>query len=173
VRLGVAFRFFKKATIKKAIIYSRVKGLDMKYRNHVMIFAIMVAASFMVSAEEVYQSKDKQGNVEFSDQSSPGAKVIEVKKPTIVHLEPGKPAEQDPAPKAAKKPTAPDQPEVVYGGDNYDDDENRNRLGREEQERERKDERQEHREGQSNTGQQAVHKEGVKRGAVHHGGGRR
>ncbi len=52
----------------------------MNLNHQILIFAVMITVSFIVSAEKVYENTDKEGVVEFSDKPSSDAQVIDVEK---------------------------------------------------------------------------------------------
>ena len=51
----------------------------MNLNHQILIFAVVITISFTADAEEVYESVDKKGVVEFSDKPSSGAQEIDVK----------------------------------------------------------------------------------------------
>jgi hypothetical protein len=67
----------------------------MNYNHRFMIVAAIICSSFTSGAQQVYESVDKQGVVEYSDELSPGAKEIVVK-PNVVDVTPVKPLEDSP-----------------------------------------------------------------------------
>jgi hypothetical protein len=74
--------------------------------HHICLGTIMISASFVAGAVEVYQQEGQEGVPEFSDKPSLGAKKIEVK-PNVIEVEPLKPLE--PA-------DIPPPPDVSEGG---------------------------------------------------------
>jgi len=55
------------------------------YIPKILLSTLIIATSFAVGAVEVFETKDQQGDVEFSDQPSAGAKEIEVN-PNVVKV---------------------------------------------------------------------------------------
>ena len=105
--------------------------------HRVLLSTIILATSFSVAAVEVYEQKDQEGNVEFSDQPTAGAKEIEID-PNVVKVAPVVPIESTPSAVPSKKlRTAGEgvEPEVTHRGvvDDYDDE----RLRNEHRERDR------------------------------------
>ena len=86
----------------------------MNNKQYTIVFAALITISFAVGADEVYENVDSQGQVEFSDIPSPGAKAIDIS-PNVLDVVPAKPmAPSAPAPaKAADAPTAGELPEAV------------------------------------------------------------
>ena len=134
----------------------------MNYNHHIMIFAVMITAGFTAAAQEVYESVDKQGVVEFSDQPGAGAKEIDVR-PNVVDVAPVAPIEASPpasATGAVATPAGSVQPEVLHegvAGDYYGDDENRREIHREGQERLERGEEAVRQPVRGETGREAVH----------------
>jgi hypothetical protein len=95
-----------------------------------LLSAAMITTSFTAGAQQVYENVDKQGAVEFSDHSSPGAKTIEVK-PNIISVTPVKPIEPSTPVSAGEAPSTREgiEPEVEHQGiiGAYDDDRERRR----------------------------------------------
>jgi len=127
----------------------------MNYRQQIMIFTAIIASSFAAGAQEVYESVDQQGVVEFSDQPGSGAKEIDIR-PNVVDVAPvksGEPSSSASATGAAVAPAGSVQPEVPREGvaeeypqegvadEYYGDYVNRRELPREpEQQMERREE---------------------------------
>lgn len=115
----------------------------MNFQRNLLMFGAMVAGAAALAAEEVYEKKGKDGVVEFSDQSSPGAQKIGVK-PNVVHVTPVQPLEPAPDSPAAAMPEASprgEEPVVIHRG--VADD----AYGVDEEGRRRRAVREEHREG--------------------------
>ena len=105
------------------------------YIPKILLITLIVATSFSVGAVEVFEKKDQQGEVEFSDQPTAGAKEIEVD-PNVVKVTP---VESTPSAATTSEPrTASDgaEDEVIHSGvaDDYGYDDER--LRRENRERE-------------------------------------
>ena len=136
----------------------------MNYNHHIMIFTAIITISFAAGAQEVYESVDQQGVVEFSDQPTAGAKEVDVR-PNVVDVAPVAPVDLSQPAYAtgdAETPAGSVQPDVIREGvadDYYGDDENRGEMYQESEERGRDAVRQPVREG---TGSETVH-EGVHR----------
>ena len=118
----------------------------MNYRQQIMIFTAIIASSFAAGAQEVYESVDQQGVVEFSDQPGSGAKEIDIR-PNVVDVAPVKSVEPSSSASATGAAVAPGggvQPEVPQEGvadEYYGDYVNRRELPREpEQQMERREE---------------------------------
>ena len=127
----------------------------MNYRQQIMIFTAIIASSFAAGAQEVYESVDQQGVVEFSDQPGSGAKEIDIR-PNVVDVAPVKsvePSSSASATGAAVAPAGGVQPEMPREGmaeedsqdgvadEYYGDYVNRRELPREpEQQMERREE---------------------------------
>ncbi len=79
--------------------------------HHIYLGTIMISTSFIAGAVEVYQHKGEQGEPEFSDKPSPGAKKVEIK-PNVIEVEPLAPLE--PA-------DIPPPPDVSKGGESDSD----------------------------------------------------
>jgi hypothetical protein len=114
-----------------------------------MIFTAMITISFAAAAQDVYESVDQQGVVEFGDQPTAGARVIDVA-PNVVDVAPPAPVELSQPAHATGEEEVPggnEQTEVIregVAGDYYVDDENRRDMNRE-------------REGVVEPGEAAVH----------------
>ena len=112
----------------------------MNLNHQILIFAVMITVSFIVSAEKVYESVDEEGVIEFSDKPSSDAQVIDVEKPNVadtVPTEQVKPSSSASKTSTNEKPASSEQPEIIHvGGDSYiDDDEKRRKMHREKKER--------------------------------------
>jgi hypothetical protein len=136
----------------------------MNYNHHIMIFTAIITTSFAAGAQEVYESVDQQGVVEFSDQATAGAKEVDVR-PNVVDVAPVAPV--DPSQPAyatgeAETPVGGVQPEVIregVAGDYYGDDENRAEIYQENEARGRDAVRQpEREEAGSETMQEGMHR---------------
>ena len=114
----------------------------MIYRQYMIIFLAIIAASFTATAQNIYENVDHDGTVEFSDQSSPGAKKVNISPENVIDVAPVKPIESSPPESTNKTPKANVQPEVIQeeGGNYYDDDKIRRQVR---QEREEQTERRE------------------------------
>ena len=65
-------------------ILSSEKKINLNHQ--VLVFVVMITFSFTIGAEEVYESVDKEGVVEFSDKpSSDDAQVINVEEPNVAN----------------------------------------------------------------------------------------
>jgi len=123
---------------------NRAKGPNMKYRNYLLAF--MTTFTLMAEAKEIYESKNKQGEVKFTDQPSPDAEVVNIQEPNIADAVDSKKSTRD-KPKTKQK-TKSVEPDVVYRGFSGDDDKDPKRVHREQQRQKRKYERQENNDGQ-------------------------
>jgi len=88
--------------------------------QYLQVFCLLslVAAVYAVGAEEVYESKGKDGTVEFSDHKSPDARKVTVQ-PNVLEVTPVKPLE--PLPERTVEAVAPgpagqNDIEVVHTG---------------------------------------------------------
>jgi hypothetical protein len=138
----------------------------MNCSHQIMILVAMITTSFSAAAQEVYESVDQQGVVEFSDQPGAGAREVDVR-PNVVDVAPVPPVETSPPASttgAVEAPGGSVQPEVIHegvAGDYYGDNEKRREMYREHQETpERGAEAQPVR---KETGREAVHKGGHRR----------
>ncbi len=128
--------------------------------HQILIFAVMISISFTADAEEVYESVDKEGVVEFSDKPSSDAQEIDVK-PNVVDVAPVESVEpSSPASSTGAAKTAADsvQSEAILereADEYYDDYEKRREIHREQQE------------------EQVEHREEVVRQPAHRSGHRR
>lgn len=143
----------------------------MKYRNYLMPFIAIFTFTLMTEAKEIYESKNKQGEVEFTDQPSPGAQVVNIEEPNIADaVDSPKPIQDKPEIEKTTKQIDPVEPEVVYRGFADDDDRNPKRVHREQQIQERRYDHKEDQDGlrpkenRGNEQQKAQHKE-----TAHHG----
>lgn len=118
----------------------------MKHSNYLLAF--IATFTMLAEAKDIYETKGKEGSVEFTDQPSSNAKVIEIQAPNIADgVDIPEPTQNKPE----IKPTEPDQPskpEVIYRGIADDDHINPKRARLEERIEERRDEHQEPRERQ-------------------------
>ncbi len=130
--------------------------------NHqVLVFVIMITFSFTIGAEEVYESVDKEGVVEFSDKPSSDAddvQVINVEEPNVANSVPSESIKSSMPASEIKTKTeqTPEQLEVIRQGTVYGD-ENRKEIRKE-----RKEHIGDHREG---VVQQPIHSQPVHKGA--------
>ncbi|RKZ77791.1 MAG: hypothetical protein DRQ35_07045 [Gammaproteobacteria bacterium] len=104
--------------------------------HKILLSTLILSATFTVGAVEVYEQKDRQGNVEFSDQPTAGAKAVEVN-PNVVKVTPVQSVESaEPVRETKKAVTSNDgaEPVIIHQGvaDDYDDE----RLRRTPRERE-------------------------------------
>ena len=104
----------------------------MNYKHHIMVFTAIITVSFAAGAQEVYESVDKQGVVEFSDQHAAGAKAIDIR-PNVVNVAPVDIDTSQPASATgdAKTPAGSVQTEVVREGvadDYHGNDESRREM---------------------------------------------
>lgn len=107
-----------------------------RYIHKVMLTTLIISTSFAVGAVEVYEKKDQQGDVEFSDQPSAGAKAVEVN-PNVVKVTPVQSVESAEPVRETKKEVKSNsgtEPVIIHQGvaDDYDDE----RLRRTPRERE-------------------------------------
>lgn len=140
----------------------------MNLNYQILSFVVMITVSFTVVAEQVYESVDKEGVVEFSDQPNSDAQVIDVEKPNVADSLPEESVKASTSASVTKTTTttttkteqAPEQLEVIHQGvaDDYD------YVDGQERRREMLKERKERMEG---------HKGGVVRQPVHKGVHRR
>lgn len=103
----------------------------MNLNHQILILAVMITVSFTADAEQVYESVDEKGVIEFSDKpSSADAQVIEVEEPNVADI-----LEESVEPSSSASTTtttteaSPEPLEVIHQGtaDNYDDDDVRER----------------------------------------------
>ena len=117
----------------------------MKYPNYLLAFIATFSFTLLTEAKEIYESKGKKGGVEFTDQPSPGAEVVNIQEPNIADaVDSPKPTQDKPEIKKTTKQKAPAEPEVIHR-DVADDDKNPKRVHREQQRQKRKYERQDNR----------------------------
>ena len=134
----------------------------MNCNHRIMIFTAMLTISFAAGAQEVYESVDQQGVVEFSDQPAAGAREVEVS-PNVVDVAPVAPVELSQPTAAAGEveiPAGSMQPEVIregVAGDYYVDDENRREMNRDRGERVEPVEGAVQQPARRETGSEAVH----------------
>ena len=105
-------------------------------RQYTITFLAIIAASFTATAQNIYENVDHDGTVEFSDQSSPGAKKVNISPDNVIDVVPVKPIESSPPESTNKTPETNVQPEVIQegGGTYYDNDKNRRQVRREHEE---------------------------------------
>ena len=60
--------------------------------HHIYLGTIMITSSFVAGAVEIYIQEGQEGETEFSDKPSLGAKKVEVK-PNVIEVEPLEPLE--------------------------------------------------------------------------------
>lgn len=98
----------------------------MNLNHQILIFTVMITISFTVDAEQVYESVDEKGVIEFSDKpSSADAQIIDVEEPNVADI-----LEESVEPSSSASTTtttteaSPESLEVIHQGtaDNYDDD---------------------------------------------------
>lgn len=98
----------------------------MNLNHQILIFTVMITISFTVDAEQVYESVDEKGVIEFSDKpSSADAQIIDVEEPNVADI-----LEESDEPSSSASTTtttteaSPESLEVIHQGtaDNYDDD---------------------------------------------------
>ncbi|PCJ36173.1 MAG: hypothetical protein COA75_08015 [Cellvibrionales bacterium] len=119
----------------------------MKYPNYLLAFIATFSFTLLTEAKEIYESKGKQGGVEFTDQPSPGAEVVNIQEPNIADaVDSPKPTQDKPEIKKTTKQSEPVEPEISYRNIAGDDDKNPKRVHREQQRQERRNERQDSRE---------------------------
>ena len=83
-----------------------------------VIFGAIIAASFTATAENVYKNVDNSGAVEFSDQSSPGSKKVNITPENIVDVPSVKPIASSPPESSTKTPDV--EPKMIQeGGGTY------------------------------------------------------
>jgi len=133
--------------------------------HKILLSTLILSATFTVGAVEVYEQKDQQGNVEFSDQPTAGAKAVEVN-PNVVKVTPVQSVESAEPVRETKKEVKSNsgtEPVIIHQGvaDDYDDE----RLRRTPRERELLNAK----EGDI---RQPAHKE-IRGGVQHKGGHRR
>ena len=106
-------------------------------RHRMIIFGAIIAASFTATAQNVYKNVDNSGAVEFSDQSSPGSKKVNITPENVVDVPPVKPIASSPPESSTKTPDIDVEPKMIQegGGTYYDDDRNRRQLRKERGER--------------------------------------
>ncbi len=98
----------------------------MNLNYQILSFVVMITVSFTVVAEQVYESVDKEGVVEFSDQPNSDAQVIDVEKPNVADSLPEESIKASTSASVTKTKTkteqAPEQLEVIHQGvaDDYD-----------------------------------------------------
>ena len=121
-----------------------------------VFFTAMIATGLTAVAQQVYENVDEQGEVEFSDRSSPGAKTIEVK-PNVIDVTPVKPIESSTPVSSAEAPATPGgmAPDVEHQGVATDDERLRRREVRKE------------------SAEHIEHQEGAVHAPAHRGGHRR
>jgi len=129
----------------------------MKHSNYLLAFIATFSFTLLTEANEIYESKNKKGGIEFTDQPSPGAEVVNIQEPNIADaVDSPKPAQDKPEIKKTTKRSEPPKPEISYqdvaGDEIYyrniagDDDKNPKRVHREQQRQERRNKRQDSRE---------------------------
>lgn len=103
-----------------------------RYIYKVLLTTLIISTSFTVAAVEVYEKKDQQGDVEFSDQPSAGAKAVEVN-PNVVKVTPVQSVESAEPVRETKKEVKSNsgtEPVIIHQGV-ADDDERLRRTPRE------------------------------------------
>ncbi|MGI9227912.1 MAG: DUF4124 domain-containing protein [Gammaproteobacteria bacterium] len=93
------------------------------YQNQILIFAVMITTSLTVDAEKVYESVDKEGVVEFSDNPSPSsdAQVKVLEKPNVADTLPAELDKPSSSPSTTSIDPVIEQPEEIHiGGSNYE-----------------------------------------------------
>lgn len=104
----------------------------------------------MAEAKEIYESKNKQGEVEFSDQPSPNAEVVDIQEPNIASSVDIPPVIVN---EGIKKPVTPTQSEISTRIIRGDDDKNPERIPLKQEIRERVNDRPDGEESQIKSGQ--------------------
>jgi len=119
----------------------------MKHSNYLLAFIATFSFTLLTEANEIYESKNKKGGIEFTDQPSPGAEVVNIQEPNIADaVDSPKPAQDKPEIKKTTKRSEPPKPEISYRNVAGDDDKNPKRVHREQQRQERRNKRQDSRE---------------------------
>ncbi|OUS16987.1 hypothetical protein A9Q88_05935 [Gammaproteobacteria bacterium 50_400_T64] len=131
----------------KVHINPSTKGLNMKHSNYLLAFIATFTFTLFAEAKEIYESTDKTGGTEFTDQPSAGAEVVNIQEPNIADaVDSPKPTQDKPETKKATKQSEPAEPEISYRNIAGDDDKNPKRVHREQQRQERRNKRQDNRE---------------------------
>jgi len=116
---------------------------EINLNHQVLVFIVMITFSFTANAEQVYESTDDEGVVEFSDKpSSDDAQVIDVEEPNTANSVSSESIKSS-TPASATKTKAeqtPEQLEAIRQG-TVDGDDNRREMRKE-----RKEQKVEHRE---------------------------
>ena len=122
----------------------------MKYQKRLISIVATFIFSFAVVAEEkeIYKSKDKQGQVEFTDQPNLDAERVTIQNPNIADgIDRQKPSQTRTESQSTRKSAPPTQPAGSTRQYWSDEDKNPKRVHREQQRQMRKYERQEGNQG--------------------------